>query len=59
VGHENNLRSLLAEILDRGQAFADAGVVGNEDSAVAFLYRDIKIDPHENPLTADIEIANG
>ena len=57
--HQNRLRALLSQIIDRRQTFADPGVIGDDDLAVAFFRRHVEINAHEHAFPAHVEIANG
>ena len=59
VRHQDRLRALFPEIIDRRQTFADAGVIGDGDLPVAFFRRHIEIDPDQDALSAHLEIAQG
>ena len=56
--HQDRLRALFPEVIDRRQTFAHPRVVGDDDLAVAFLGRHIEIDPNQDAFAAHIEIAN-
>jgi hypothetical protein len=57
VRHQDRLRA--TEVLDGRQTFADARVVGDGDLAVALFSRNVEIDPDQDALPADLEIAEG
>src|SRR5690242_16535358 len=59
MGHQNRLRALFAEVINRRQTLADPSVVGNDDLAIVLLSRDIEVDANQDALAAEIEIANG
>ena len=54
--HENDrARLLIEDRFERGNSSTNAGVVGD----FAVLDRDVEIDADEDPLTVQVEIANG
>ena len=59
VRHQNRLRALFAQVIDRRQTFPDPRVVCDDDLAVALFGRNIEIDAHEHAFSADFEIAKG
>ena len=59
VRHEDNLRPFLPQQCDRGQRFADAGVVSNVDFPLALLGGHVEIDTHQDTLALDLQIADG
>ena len=56
--HQDRLRALFAEVIDRRQTFTHSRVVGDDDLAVAFLGRNIEIDAYQDAFAAHIEVAN-
>ena len=57
--HQDGLRALLAEEVNRGQALPHSGVVGYHDLAIALLGWDIEIDANQNALPPRIKISDG
>ena len=57
--HQDRLRALFAQIIDRGQTFAHPRVVGYNDGAIAFLDRNVEINANEHAFATDLEIAKG
>ena len=57
--HQDRLRALFAEVIDRRQTFAHPRVISDDDLAVALLGRDIEIDPHQDAFSAHFEVAKG
>ena len=56
---QDRLRAVLAEVIDGRQTFADAGVVGDGDLAIAFLRRNVEVHSDQDALPADLQIAEG
>ena len=57
VRHQNRLRAVFAQVIDRRQALAYARVIGDADLAAARLDRHIKIDSHQHAFPAHIKVA--
>ena len=55
MGDQNQPRAVTQGILDGRQSFADASVV--DDAAV--FERDVEVDPHEDAVIVEREIADG
>ena len=58
VRHQNRLRAVLPEILDGRQALAHAGVVGDDDFAVALFDGHVEINPNKHAFPAHLQIAD-
>ena len=56
VRGEHHARALLDGELDRGQALADAGVVGD---GAAGVERHVEVDADEDPTASDIQLVDG
>ena len=59
VRHQDRLRTVFAEIINRGKTFADAGVIGDGEVPIALFRRHIEIDADQDTLSAHVEISQG
>ena len=59
VRQENGFRAVLAQIINRRQTLADAGVVCDVNMIAVLLDRNVKIDAHQHAFAAEIEITKG
>ncbi len=54
--HQNNFRAMLAQIVDRGQAFANSRIIGHYLVALALLQRHIEVHPHKDAFPFHIDL---
>jgi hypothetical protein len=55
--HQYNFRAVLAQIIDRGQALADARVIRDHLPSVTLLERHVEIHAHESAFPFHIDLA--
>src|SRR4029453_11728036 len=54
--HQNGFRAVFAQVIDGRQAFADAGVIGHANFAVANFGWHVEVGPHQHAFPTDVEI---
>src|SRR3954471_24642836 len=59
VRHQNHLRAIVAQVVDGGESFANAGVVRDMNMIAMFFDGNVEIDANENAFPANLEIPNG
>ena len=55
--HEQDLRAMLTQVVDRRQSLADARVIRDHLFPIAFLERNVEIHPHEDAFTFQIDLS--
>src|SRR5581483_2823710 len=58
VRHQNRLRLLFAQIIDRRKRLADSRVIGDLYFVAVFFDRHIEINPDKDALAANIDVSD-